>query len=139
MSAILCAEEILKLCPPVAQNCGNEQAQPLVFGFSTLQSPGLCSPACSCVGSTREALPACRPAQLPSTGTGMLQRQCEGSRSVCQVGGGRQKRCVPLCWFQLGFQSAGAVPVLCPLSSHCILQGESSLGGCCRLSSSRGS
>lgn len=62
---------------------------------------------------------------------------CEGSHAVCQASGAM--RCDPLCHFLLGFGRAGAVPLLHPLCSHCLLKGKSSLGSCCRLSSSRGS
>lgn len=78
-----------------------------------------------------EAFSACWPKQLPGAWAGVLWR-----KSCCLSGKWSSKM-----WFLVPFPAwlwkSGAVLLLHPLCSHCLLKGKSSLGSCCRLSSSR--
>lgn len=126
-----------------AHKSDSEQTQVRVFAFNILQSPGVCSPTFSRLGSTREAFPTHRPKQLPSTqGRGAAKVVQRMSRCLSGKWGQREEMWFPVlvpAQLRKGQSSAGAVLLLQSLCSHHVLKGESSLDGCSRLSSSRAS
>lgn len=61
MNAGLYIKESLKLWSSVAQKSDNERTQPQVFAFNILQSPGVCSPTFSHLGSTGETFSTHQP------------------------------------------------------------------------------
>lgn len=127
----------------MAHKSDSEQTQAQVFAFNIVQSPGVCSPTFSCLGSTGEAFPTHRPKQLPSAqGRGAAKAVRRMSRCLSGKWGQREEMGFPVlvpAQLQKCRSSAGAVLLLQSLGSHHVLKGESSLDGCCRLSSSRGS
>lgn len=143
VNAGLYIKESLKLWSPVAHKSDSEQTQARVFAFNISQSPGVCSPTFSHLGSTREAFPSHRPKQLPSTqGRGAAKAVWRMSHCLSGKWGQREEMWFPVlvpAQLRKGQSSAGAVLLLQSLCPHHVLKGESSVDGCGRLSSSRGS